>query len=82
MQPLGERDRHALDTAMGFLPSPKGPTFIGKAVFGGSGNSEQRSDDDEKEECDSYDLERIFPSAVAMQERLTPIRQKLPPPQD
>ena len=32
--PGGDKDRNAIDTALGFLPSPKGPTFIGKAVFG------------------------------------------------
>jgi len=29
-RPEGERDRHALDTMLGALPQPKGPTFIGK----------------------------------------------------
>jgi hypothetical protein len=83
--PLGERDRTALDTALGFLPSPKGPTFIGKAVFG-SGKSvmgQQRSADDDAEEgelIDAIDVDRLFPAANAMQERLTPIRQRIPPP--
>jgi hypothetical protein len=37
--PSGDRDRQALDQAMGFLPNPKGPMFIGKAVFGSGKNS-------------------------------------------
>ena len=44
--PAGHRDRNALDMALGFLPQPKGPTFIGKAIFG-SGKStmdQQRGD--------------------------------------
>ena len=40
--PLGERDLTALDTAMGFLPNPKGPTFIGKAIFGSGKNVIER----------------------------------------
>jgi hypothetical protein len=80
--PLGERDRTALDTAMGFLPSPKGPTFINKAIFG-SGKAvmdQQRgSDDDEEGELvnsDDIDLDRLFPPANLMQERLQAIRQR------
>lgn len=30
--PGGDKDRTALDSAMGFLPSPKGPTFIGNTI--------------------------------------------------
>jgi hypothetical protein len=67
--PWGDKDRTALDTAMGFLPSPKGPTFIGKAVFGG------KADDDDDD--DDPDLDKLFPPANAMQEKLTPIRQRL-----
>ena len=77
--PLGERDRTALDTAMGFLPNPKGPTFIGKAIFGSGKNviESQRSGDDDTEEgeligSDDVDLDRLFPPANAMQDRLTP----------
>jgi hypothetical protein len=77
---FGERDRTALDTAMGFLPSPKGPTFIGKAVFG-SGKSQTSGDDDEGEDDgDGPDLDKLFPPANNMQEKLTPIRQRTLPP--
>jgi hypothetical protein len=44
----GERDRTQLDIMVGALPSAKGPTFIGKAVFGsgGSGGGTRDRDDD------------------------------------
>jgi len=82
MLPLGERDRTALDTAMGFLPSPKGPTFINKAIFGSGKNvmDQQRSGDDDEEgelvNSDDIDLDRLFPPANLMQERLQAIRQR------
>ncbi len=77
----GERDRTALDTAMGFLPSPKGPTFIGKAIFGSGKNvmEQQGAGDDDDASDDSPDVDRLFPPANAMQEKLTPIRQRLLP---
>ena len=81
--PSGERDRTALDTAMGFLPSPKGPTFIGKAVFGssqatGSGTKSDDDDDDARPAMfgEDDDLDKLFPSASQTQEKLIPIRQK------
>jgi hypothetical protein len=81
----GDKDRAALDTAMGFLPSPKAPTFIGKAIFGSGRNSMQRHDDlpgDEDEEPpiaaveSNPDLDKLFPPANLMQEKLTAIRQR------
>ena len=83
--PLGEKDRAALDTALGFLPSPKGPTFIGKAIFGGGRGviDQQREgdDDDDGGDGDGPDMDRLFPPANTMQQKLTPIRQErmLPP---
>jgi hypothetical protein len=70
--PYGEKDRTALDMAMGFLPSPKGPTFIGKAVFesGKGAKTEAEGEDDDP------DLEALFPTATVMQEKLALIRQK------
>jgi len=75
-----------LDTAMGFLPSPKGPTFIGKAIFG-SGNQTMnaqgagKGDDDEDgiviNADDEPDLDDLFPPANDMQQKLIPIRQKM-----
>lgn len=79
----GEKDRTALDTAMGFLPSPKGPTFIGKQIIGGgSVNSSSSSDDDEEVAAtamfdDDGDLDRLFPPASAAQDKIIAIRQKL-----
>jgi hypothetical protein len=78
LMPLGERDRTALDTAMGFLPSPKGPTFINKTIFQ-SGKSQTSGDGDEDDDGEP-DIDRIFPPANAMQEKLTPIRQRQLPP--
>lgn len=80
----GERDRTALDTAMGFLPNPKGPTFIGKAIFGSGRNvmGQQGSGDEDEAAVstdDDPDLDKLFPPANAMQEKLVPVRQKMLP---
>jgi hypothetical protein len=76
---------------MGFLPSPKGPTFIGKAIFG-SGNQTMNaqgagkgnSSEDEGEEGnminvnpDEIDQDYLFPDSRDMQEKLIPIRQNM-----
>lgn len=84
--PSGDKDRHALDTAMGFLPSPKGPTFIGKAIFGGptggggEGSESPAEEDDTPHEgmyINDGDLDNLFPPSSATQEKLIAIRQKL-----
>lgn len=86
--PSGEKDRTALDTAMGFLPSPKGPTFIGKAVFGSGkqtmkdqGAGRDDDDDDDDGVIDAGDSEAdsnfLFPDSRDIQEKINPIRQKL-----
>ncbi len=86
--PSGEKDRTALDTAMGFLPSPKGPTFIGKAIFGsGKQNINDqgagKGDEDDEEEGivldadGDPDLDFLFPPSNDMQTKLIPIRQRL-----
>lgn len=75
----GERDRNSLDIMVGALPSPKGPTFIGNAVFrGGGGNSAPQEDDDEpvKTFGASDDIDELFPPSSQMQERLTLVRQR------
>jgi hypothetical protein len=89
--PSGEKDRTALDTALGLLPSPKGPTFIGKAVFGsGRTAMDQRrlnGPDDEEDEDEvpiaareqDIDLDKLFPPANEMQKKLVEIRQRLLP---
>ena len=84
--PSGEKDRSMLLQGLGFLPSPKGPTFIGKAVFGSGG----RDDDDDKSGSGGAapavdatpifgkdgDLNELFPDSEIMQEKLIPLRQK------
>jgi len=84
--PSGEKDRPALDTAMGFLPSPKGPTVIGKAIFGSGMNTMQQQRHDIPDEDDEEpsiapvesqpDMDKLFPPANLMQEKLTAIRQR------
>lgn len=82
--PSGEKDRFAIDTMVGALPSPKGPTFIGKAIFGGASQAASGGDKDDEEDTptngvyvDDGDLDNLFPPSSAMQEKLIPIRQKL-----
>lgn len=72
--PSGEKDRRAADIMVGALPSPKGPTFIGKAVFGGG----KDADDEEQMAIlgKDADMDDIFPSAPTMQEKLNSIRQR------
>lgn len=79
-----EKDRTALDMMVGALPSPKGPMFIGKAIFGSGSaqntpSSSSDSDDDEPSTMfgEDDDLDKLFPPANAMQEKLINIRQKL-----
>jgi hypothetical protein len=96
--PGGHRDRQALDQVVGLLPNPQGPTFIGKAIFGSGRDAmdqqkhqrryhEDGPDDDESEDEvpifeRDIDLDKLFPPANIMQERLVAIRQRTLPPQD
>ncbi len=80
--PSGEKDRNALDILVGAVQSPRGPTFIGKAVFGAAGGSAKTKDDDEPaDETGVFgmddDLDELFPPSNAMQDKLVPIRQRL-----
>jgi hypothetical protein len=86
--PSGEKDRWAIDTALGFLPTTKGPTFIGRAIFGGAGSnlgSVPKGDDDSEDSTPSsvMDIDSeyndLFPSPGEIQEKLVPIRQKMLP---
>jgi len=70
----GFRDRDALDTMLGALPSPQGPTFINKFFAGKSGDEPEGPKPPERFEDD---LDVIFPDVSAMQERVQPMRQKL-----
>lgn len=85
--PLGERDRTALDTALGFLPSPKGATFINKVTFGSGQNAmtQQREAGDDEDRIlneDEIDLDKLFPPPRIMQEKLVSIRQRILPHPD
>lgn len=83
--PSGERDRTAVDLMVGAQPSPKGPTFIGRAVFNAGGNinsSLEGDDEDEKKLAAPNEdeiLDQLFPSPVKVQEKLIPIRNRLLP---
>lgn len=75
--PSGEKDRSMMHQALGFLPSPKGPTFIGKAVFGPSAGKEKDESVDAEIFDGDDDIDELFPAPSAMQEKLVPIRQRL-----
>jgi hypothetical protein len=83
--PSGEKDRTAAQMASGVIPSPKGPTFIGKAVFGSgkqtmSAQGAGQGDDDDDlviNGDDDPDLDTLFPPSNEMQTKLIPIRQRL-----
>ncbi len=77
MMPSGEKDRVTVHRGLGFLPDPKGPTFIGKAVFGPSGNKEGGESAQAETFGEDDDLDELFPPANSMQDKLIPIRQKL-----
>jgi hypothetical protein len=73
----GTRDRDALDTMLGALPSNKGNTFINKFFAAGADPDE----DDKPEPAPVVeelmdDANFVFPNAEDMQERLQPLRQK------
>lgn len=85
LMPSGEKDRNALDIMVGALPTAKGPTFIGKAVFGGGGGSD-KDDDGEDAHVEAQtvstfgpddDIFDIFPPANEIQEKIIPVRQRL-----
>jgi hypothetical protein len=78
LTPSGERDRTALDTIVGLLPSPRAASSIGQVVFS-SGNqvlgqqrkvSARLDDDDTEFNEENPDLDQIFPPARIMQEKL------------
>jgi hypothetical protein len=83
--PSGEKDRTALDMTNGVLQGPKGPTFIGKAIFG-SGKQNMtaqgagQGDDDDGpviDADDEPDLDHLFPPSNEIQQKLIPIRQRM-----
>jgi len=77
----GEKDRTVLDIMVGALPSPKGPTFVGKQVAVYNAPGSQAKDDEGKllaTTSDSSDgFDDLFPDPNKVQEALVPIRQRL-----
>jgi hypothetical protein len=79
----GEKDRTALDIMVGSQQSTKGPTFIGKAIFGGPSSKKAKDDDDDDSEEETAatpmvdDIDGLFPAADVVQNKLVPIRQRL-----
>jgi hypothetical protein len=78
----GEKDRTALDIALGVLQSPKGPTFIGKqvAVFSGGAGQAKEGDEGKTVEAEystTDGFDDLFPSPNEIQDKLVPIRQRL-----
>ncbi len=70
----GFRDRDAVDTMMGALPSrQQGTTFINKFF---AGKAEEPGDAQPPERFED-DLDVIFPDVSVMQEKVQPMRQKL-----
>jgi hypothetical protein len=78
MMPSGDKDRMLVHRGLGFLPDPKGPTFIGKAVFGAAGREKEEPDLAATFDGDD-DLDQLFPPANLIEEKLVPIRQRLLP---
>jgi hypothetical protein len=69
--PGGFKDRDAIDTALGFLPTSKGSTFII--------NPQSKKDDheDEAEDEDSETvLDHLFPNLKQTQETMVPLRAR------
>lgn len=69
--PGGERDRTALDTGLGFLPTAKGNTFIFNR------EKADAKDEEDEEEGTGADLEHLFPNVSKVQDRLVPMRQRM-----
>lgn len=73
--PGGTKDRDALDTMLGALPQKQAPIFINR-FFGGS-LAESIKNQEPSPGKVGDDVDYIFPDCELMQEKLTPIRQKL-----
>jgi hypothetical protein len=67
--PRGYKDRDAIDTAMGFLPQPKGATFIGKYFAGGTPETPEPTPDTSHPE--EPDVDELFPDLESTQMLLT-----------
>jgi len=64
--PGGRKDRDAMDTALGFLPSPKGPTFINRQYV----NASDQKQVEESAGSGDTDLDYLFPPISETQKRL------------
>lgn len=70
--PKGVRDRDSLDVSLGFLPSPKGPTFIGKYFAGTQGpEPEEPKGTPPPARPDETDVDDLFPDLGETQGLLT-----------
>lgn len=70
--PQGEKDRSAVQTALGFLPSHKGSTFIINPIQ----NPAPGDEDGDEDEGEDDQLSRIFPQLTVTQEKLLPIQAR------
>jgi hypothetical protein len=77
--PGGSKDRDAIDTALGFLPSNRSTTnFINKIVNTGSDKpSLDTGDDSNGKPAMIDDVGYAFPDASEVQNKLSPMRQRL-----
>lgn len=80
LRPNGEKDRSAIQTALGFLPSHKGSTFIINPLQELPKPGEDEDEDDEEGRSDQ--LARIFPELTVTQEKLLPVRARRLDPGD
>ena len=67
--PAGFRDRDAIDMLLGALPSPKGPTFIGKIINNATGEDAEGKEEPEADEL-ADDEGYIFPDPSEIQEKM------------
>lgn len=71
--PGGHRDRDAIQTGLGFLPTAKGSTFI---INPGS-KPEAKDDPEDPEDERESDLDHLFPSLSKTQDTLVPVRSRM-----
>lgn len=70
----GTRDRDALDTAVGFLPSPKGTSIN---IFGGGGAQPEKQEGEEDPTAVAPDVDAVFPMITAKQPDWQAQRQRV-----
>ncbi|HTF66656.1 MAG TPA: hypothetical protein VK638_28635 [Edaphobacter sp.] len=72
MEPGGDKDRTALDTALGFLPTTKGSTFIINPIAKPGIGEGDGTPAPPSPELLENDLEHLFPSLMRTQDALVP----------